>query len=65
MEWYPIEGTKPSKDELVLCAGSKGGYFTGYWRRDDTFYVPNYRDGYRKAIAWARFDRYEMKDRGE
>lgn len=63
MEWNPIEKSKPGKDEPVLCAGSHGGYFVGYWRDDNMFYVPNYRGGYRNAAAWARFDHYDMANK--
>lgn len=65
MKWNQITESKPSENELVLCAGGGGGYFLGYWHRDNMFYVPNYRDGYRKAVAWAKFDRYKQEERGE
>lgn len=62
MEWHRIEDERPEKDELVLCVGKNGGYFLGYWRRRDEFYVPNYRGGFRPAVAWYRFERYERSE---
>ena len=62
MEWQSIGKSKPEPCEMVLCAGGGGGYFVGYWRHNDVFYVPNYRGGYRKAVAWTRFDAYEAED---
>ena len=62
MEWKAIEESKPEMGEMVLCAGANGGYFVGYWRRDDVFYVPSYRGVFRTAVAWMGFDAYEAED---
>lgn len=62
MEWKQIDESKPERDVMVLCAGANGGYFVGYWRRDDVFYAPNYRGVFRTAVAWTEFDSYEEKD---
>lgn len=59
-KWHLVSEEMPDKGEMVLCVGSKGGYFVGYWRGEELgFYVPNCREGFRRAVAWARFDRYE------
>lgn len=49
--------TEPPKDErLVLCQGKLGGFFVGRYHKTNRggmdFYVPNYRGGYRPAVAW-------------
>lgn len=49
--------TEPPKDErLVLCQGKLGGLFVGRYHKTNggsmDFYVPNYRGGYRPAVAW-------------
>lgn len=46
----------PIDDRLVLCQGMLGGLFVGRYRKTNEggmeFYVPNFRDSYRSAIAW-------------
>lgn len=49
--------TEPPDDErLVLCQGKQGGLFVGRYHKTNgggmDFYVPNYRGGYRPAVAW-------------
>lgn len=49
--------TEPPADErLVLCQGRGGGLFVGSHCQTNghgmEFYVPNCRDGYRRAVAW-------------
>lgn len=58
-KWVKITDETPPEEELVLCVSKQGSYFLGKWReRTHDFYVPNYRGGFRKAIAWSRFDRW-------
>lgn len=46
----------PIDDRLVLCQGKLGGFFVGRYHETNGggmhFYVPNYRGGYRIAVAW-------------
>lgn len=49
--------TEPPDDyRLVLCQGMLGGFFLGSYHKTNKhgmeFYVPNYRGGYRQAVAW-------------
>lgn len=47
--------TDPPEDErFVLCQGERGGFFVGRYQAHGgmEFYVPNYRGGYRQAVAW-------------
>lgn len=59
-EWRDAINEPAPQDELVLCCGQCGAFFIGRRSRClgrspqtvNEFYVPNYRGGFRKAMAW-------------